>query len=248
MKIFKNIFGRIWAIWGIVSFITTFLLFFIPSMLTSLWREPKSSYAFTRLSKIWMDIWLVLVGCPVTVKGREHFRKGETYIVVCNHNSLMDVPLSSPYIPGTNKTIAKISFAKIPLFGLYYTKGSVLVDRKSEASRKESYSKMKQVLAAGMHMCIYPEGTRNKTGKTLAPFHGGAFRLALDTKKAVMPGVIFNTAKAMPVKKAFYLFPTRLQFHFLPPVEVQPNDTADTLKDRTHAIMKDYIERNNGNK
>lgn len=243
MKLFKEIFARIWAVWGIVSFITTFLIIIIPSLLTNLLPEPRSSIAFTRLSKIWMDVWLILVGCPLRVTGKENFKKGETYIVTCNHNSLMDVPLSSPYIPGANKTIAKISFAKIPLFGLYYRKGSVLVDRKSDASRKESYLKMKEVLASGIHMCIYPEGTRNKTKQPLAQFHGGAFRLAVDTNHAILPGIILHTKKVMPVNKTFYLFPHRLELHFLPPIHPSPRQTADELKDETHVVMRQFLEK-----
>jgi len=241
MKIFKEIAARIWALWGIITFITTFLIFFIPSMLTNLLPDPRSSDLFIRIARLWMNIWLTLIGCPVTVKGKENFASNTTYIVTCNHNSLMDVPLSSPYIPGPNKTIAKTSFAKIPLFGFYYRKGSVLVDRKSELSRKESYRKMKQVLATGMHMCIYPEGTRNKTKEVIGPFHSGAFRLAVDTKNAILPGIIFNTSKAMPNDKTFYLLPHKLEIHFLPPIPAGENDNADQLKEKTHAIMKAYI-------
>ena len=58
----------------------------------------------------------------------------------------MDVPVSTPFIPGGNKTIAKKEMSKIPVFGLIYKVGSVLVDRKSDASRKDSYTKMKKVL------------------------------------------------------------------------------------------------------
>lgn len=242
MKLFKEIFGRIWAIWGLSSFVVTFFIFFIPSMATFFMREPGSSELFTRISRWWMNIWLLMVGCPVKIRGRENFKAGETYIVTCNHNSLMDVPLSSPYIPGANKTIAKISFSKIPIFGLYYKKGSVLVDRKSDASRKESYIRMKEVLASGIHMCIYPEGTRNKTKDLLARFHSGAFRLSIDTGKSILPGVIFNTKKAMPPKKIFYLFPHQLEFHFLPPITPTATDDAESLKEKTHAIMKNYLK------
>lgn len=241
MKIFKEIAARIWALWGIISFITTFLIFFIPSMLTNLLPDPRSSSLFIRIARLWMNIWLTLIGCPVTVKGKENFATNTTYIVTCNHNSLMDVPLSSSYIPGPNKTIAKTSFAKIPLFGFYYRKGSVLVDRKSELSRKESYRKMKQVLATGIHMCIYPEGTRNKTKDIIGHFHSGAFRLAVDTKNAILPGIIFNTKKALPNDKAFYLLPHKLEINFLPPIPVGENDNADQLKEKTHAIMKAHI-------
>src|SRR3954470_2985604 len=100
MKIFKEIFARIWALWGMVSFIGTFLIIFLPSMVCYLIPDPKGAAIFTRLAKIWMSVWLFLVGCPVRVKGKHFFKKNRAYIVTCNHNALMDVPLSSPFIPG----------------------------------------------------------------------------------------------------------------------------------------------------
>ena len=110
-----------------------------------------------------MGVFLNLVGCPLKIKGKEHFKEGETYIVVCNHNSLIDVPISSPEFRVAIKPSLKSKWRKVPVFGLFYKTGSVLVDRKSEASRRESFNKMKEVLDMGLHMCIYPEGTRNKT-------------------------------------------------------------------------------------
>jgi len=175
MKALRSVFARIWAGWAAVAFVSTMLVFFIPFLLFCYFRpEPSKTYRFVAYSRIWMAVFLNLIGCPLTIRGRSNFQKGENYIVLCNHNSLMDVPVSSPYIPGGNKTIAKTELARIPLFGLLYQTGSVLVDRKSDASRKESFSKMKAVLAMGLHMCIYPEGTRNKTNEPLKSFHGGA--------------------------------------------------------------------------
>jgi 1-acyl-sn-glycerol-3-phosphate acyltransferase len=201
--------------------------------------DPKGARIFTRIAKIWMTVWLGLVGCPVRLKGKENFQKGKAYIVTCNHNSLMDIPLSSPFIPGANKTIAKTSFAKIPLFGWYYSKGSVLVDRNSDASRRRSFEAMRQVLKTGMHMCIYPEGTRNRTNEPLKKFYDGAFRLAVDTKTAIIPTLIFNTKKALPPNKPFYFLPHRLKMHFLPPVD--PGDlTVSQLKEKVFSIMEAY--------
>ena len=142
MKTLKEIAGRIWAVWGILSFVITFLIVFLPSMITYLLPDPKGTAIFIRIARAWMNAWLTLVGCPIIITGREHFEKGNNYIVVFNHNSLLDIPLSCPYVPGANKTIAKKSFAGIPLFGWYYRKGSVLVDRKSESSRRQSFGKV----------------------------------------------------------------------------------------------------------
>jgi 1-acyl-sn-glycerol-3-phosphate acyltransferase len=181
MNLLKNIAGRIWAIWGITSFILTFIIIFIPSMITWLIPDPFGQKIFVKISKIWMTTWLYLVGCPITIKGKENFKPGKTYIVTANHNSMMDIPVSCPFTPGPNKTIAKNSFAKVPIFGFYYMKGAVLVDRKNESSRKASFEKMQQVLKKGIHMCIYPEGTRNRTDEPLKKFHDGAFKLAVIT-------------------------------------------------------------------
>ncbi|MGZ8510028.1 MAG: 1-acyl-sn-glycerol-3-phosphate acyltransferase [Chitinophagaceae bacterium] len=239
MKLMKEIFGRIWAVWGIISFAITFLIIFIPSMLTYLVPDPKGSALFIKIARLWMNVWLRLVGCPVKVKGKNNFAKGTAYIVTCNHNSLMDVPLSSPYIPGANKTIAKKSFARIPLFGWFYSKGSVLVDRNSDASRRKSFEDMKKVLKQGMHMCIYPEGTRNRTNEPLKKFYDGAFKLAVETKTPVIPTLIFNTKKALPANKAFYFLPHKLEMHFLEPVAAEGN-TVEQLKEKVFLIMKDH--------
>ena len=236
MKIFKNIFGRIWAVWGIISFVATFLIVFIPSMIMYLVPEPKGTDIFIRLARIWMRVWLTLVGCPVTISGKKNFAKGETYIVTFNHNSLLDVPLSCPFVPGANKTIAKKSFTKIPLFGWYYRKGSVLVDRKSDTSRRQSFEEMKNVLKKGMHMCIYPEGTRNRTTEPLKKFYDGAFKLAVETKTPVIPTLIFNTKKALPVNKSFYFLPQKLEMHFLEPVD--SNYISHSKSNRTTVVLQ----------
>jgi 1-acyl-sn-glycerol-3-phosphate acyltransferase len=233
----KNIFARIWAVWGLVSFILTFLIIFIPSMLAYAMPPLTGQRYFIAVAKIWMNVWLRLIGCPLTIKGTENFAPGKAYVVTFNHNTFLDVPLSAPYVPGANKTIAKSTFKKIPLFGWFYSKGSVLVNRHSEQSRTQSFEAMKQVLALGMHMCIYPEGTRNRTAEPLKAFYDGAFKLAVAAQKEVIPCLLFGTKKAMPVHKTMYLLPTKLQMHFLPPVA---GDNAKELKEKVFSIMKEY--------
>ncbi|MEP7144477.1 MAG: lysophospholipid acyltransferase family protein [Ferruginibacter sp.] len=234
-----NAFGRIWAVWGLIIFVITFLIIFIPSMIAYLIPGNKGQEYFIWVSRCWMHVWLVLIGCPLSVKGRGNFRKGQAYVIVYNHNALLDVPLSAPFVPGANKTIAKASFARVPIFGLFYKRGSVLVDRNDNRSRLKSFEDMKKVLRDNMHMCIYPEGTRNRTREPLKPFYDGAFKLAVDTKKDVIPCVIFGTREAMPIDKGVYLIPTRLRMHFLPPVSSAGVKSTE-LKNKVFEIMKEY--------
>ncbi|TWI85062.1 1-acyl-sn-glycerol-3-phosphate acyltransferase [Lacibacter cauensis] len=246
MQLLKNILGRFFAAWAMLTFIATMLIVLIPTAFLGFWSEPKRTILFIRLSRIWMAVWLPLAGIRLIIKGREKFAKGENYVVVCNHNSFMDVPVTSPGIPGGNKTIAKIEMARIPLFGLIYKRGSVLVDRKSEESRLKSYTYMKRVLEMGLHMCIYPEGTRNKTNKPLKEFKDGAFRLAIETGKPVIPAVLFNTKKVLPQHKAFYFWPSTIEMHFLDPVTTEGLQMTDVkqLKETIFNSMWQYYETN----
>jgi 1-acyl-sn-glycerol-3-phosphate acyltransferase len=240
MTLIKNILGRLFALWALVVFAGSLLVVLIPVWIISFQPEPKRTIAIFKIFNVWMKFFFVLAGVRRIFKGKENFEKGENYIVICNHTSFMDVPLSSPGIPSANKTIAKIEMSRIPLFGTIYKSGSVLVDRKSEQSRKSSYGRMKDVLHMGLHMCIYPEGTRNKTTEPLQRFHDGAFRLATDTGKSIIPAAIFYTNKVLPRDKTFFFWPHKVEMHFLPPISPQGH-TVTSLKELSFSTLKDYL-------
>jgi len=243
MGFIKNILGRIFALWAAVVFISTMLIAFIPIWMIGLWKEPKRSYIMHKIYRSWMFTFFFFTGLRLRVKGRENFSPGENYIVVYNHNSLIDVPVSVPFMPGANKTIAKTELAKIPVFGLLYKRGSVLVNRKDEQSRKLSYVKMKEVLDMGLHMCIYPEGTRNKTDQPLQRFHDGAFRLSFDSGKSILPALIFNSKNVLP-RKVFFFWPAKIELHYLKPVSQKDFPASEKLKEHVFNLMKEYYLKN----
>jgi 1-acyl-sn-glycerol-3-phosphate acyltransferase len=236
----KNFFAKVFASWAVLIFVITLLPVALLMWIIGIIDEPKRTKIFRIISQVWMRLFFLLTGCGLKVFGKKNFEPGEKYIITCNHRSFMDVPVTTPFIPGANKTIAKSEMAKIPLFGLIYKRGSVLVNRKDKNSRRESFSKMKNVLHLGMHMCIYPEGTRNKTALPLTAFHDGAFKLAVETGTSIIPALIFNTKKILPPGKSFYFMPATMQLHFLPPVVVNSNDDYELLKNKVFGIMQQY--------
>lgn len=238
----KDFLGKIFAIWALIVFVITLLPVALLMWIIGIFKEPKRTSLFRKISKVWMRLFFFMTGCDLKVYGKNNFKPGENYIVTCNHNSLMDVPVATPFIPGANKTIAKVEMAKIPLFGLIYKRGSVLVDRNNKKSRQDSYRKMNEVLKMGMNMCIYPEGTRNRTQLPLKEFHDGAFRLAKETGSAIIPALIFNTKKVLPAGKAFYFWPAKMELHFLPPVKINEGETYEFLKEKVYKIMSEYYE------
>ena len=93
-----------------------------------------------------------------------------------------------------------------------------------------------------MHMCLYPEGTRNRTEEPLKIFYEGAFKLAAESRKDIIPCIITGTKKAMPVHKKFYLLPQKLTMHFLPPVSSQ-TEAPKALRQKVFTIMYNkYVE------
>ena len=91
---FKEVFARIWAVWGLLTFVLTFLIIFIPSMCSYLIKGAKGQHFFIIVSRIWMTVWLTLIGCSIKIKGKNNFKKGSTYILTLNHNTFLDIPLS----------------------------------------------------------------------------------------------------------------------------------------------------------
>lgn len=209
-------------------------------------KEPKYSKNLQRLFQVWMGIYMPMIFCPVKHVGRHNFKKGQNYVVVINHNSLADIPVSSPGIPGPNRTLAKAELSKIPLFGYIYKAGSILVTREDMKSRKESFSKMLEVLNRGQHLCLYPEGTRNKTNEPIARFYDGAFKIAIEAQKPIIPGLIFGTKNFLHPTKSFWAWPHKIQFHFLTPIETSHYSLkdADELKKNVHQLMSKYYLEN----
>ncbi len=243
MKLLKKIIARILAVWALLMFAATMFIFIWFYFICAILPEPKKTQWHRQLSRLWMGLFMILSGIRFKVKGKEVFNGLENAIVVCNHNSLLDIPVSFPFLPRANKTIAKKSFSYIPLFGWIYSYGTVLVDRKNNKSRQESYEKMKHVLTHGLDMLIYPEGTRNKTTAPLKSFYDGAFKLAVDTQKPIVPVVLLNTKKMLPAKPAMYLKPGKIEMHILPAVFPQ-GKTSDELKQIVYDIMAEYYLAN----
>jgi 1-acyl-sn-glycerol-3-phosphate acyltransferase len=246
----KNVLGRIYLVYFLLLFVVTMLVALIPIWFISMLPEPRRARALHPVFRLWMGVFMPLVFCPVTRRGKEHFKKGQQYVVVLNHNSLLDIPVSSPWIPGPNKTLAKVEISKTPLFGVIYKAGSILVDRKQEGSRRESFSKMKETLDMGIHLCLYPEGTRNKTTAPMQPFFDGAFITAIRTQTPVLPGVIFNTGKILPHNKKFWALPKPVRIDFLAPIPTEGLTLSDAkeLNERVHKIMETYYIANRDKK
>jgi 1-acyl-sn-glycerol-3-phosphate acyltransferase len=241
----KNILARFFALYAIVVFIITMIPVLIYLYACKLiFSSAKFEKILHIIFQEWMGIFMPMIGCRVHKTGLEYFQKNKQYVVVINHNSLMDIPVSSPGIPAANKTLGKSSFSKMPLFGFIYNAGSVLVDRKSSKSRAESYGKMIAALHSGLHLCLYPEGTRNKTNEPLQTFHDGAFKVAIAAQVDIIPAIIKGTKQALPANKTFWLWPQKITLTFLPAIATNGLTEKDVvaLKKNVWEVMRKELD------
>ncbi len=241
MEIIKSFLARLYFFYIALVFLITLLpVAFTIKVIYIFIKDPKQSIYLHRLWQIWLPNYLRLIFCPVKINGLENFKKNENYVIVANHNSFIDVPVSSSGIPFITRTLAKQELSTIPIFGIVYRAGSILVDRNNRRSKAESFIKMVDVLKKGWHICLYPEGTRNNTSKPLNEFHDGAFQLAIKTQKDIMPALIFGTKNILHPTKKFYALPHKIEFHFLTSISSKELSMEDVKN--FNATVKQQME------
>lgn len=157
------------------------------------------------------------------------------YVVVANHQSLLDILLISR-LPREMKWVAKESLFKVPWLGLVFRmSGDIPVRRGDSESGGVALRKARRYLDRGMNVMMFPEGTRSAKG-TLLPFKSGAFRLAIEAGVPVFPVAVSGTARGMP-KGGPWVRPCRAYARMLEPVPTAGLTLADLPK------LRDEVRR-----
>lgn len=169
-----------------------------------------------------------LVGVKVVLRGLENLKAGQNYIFMANHVSNLDPPVLIPSIPGRCSVLVKKELFRTPILGTGMRQADLVpVDRSDREAAIESIRGANEVLKKGLHMVIYPEGTRSSDGRLL-PFKKGPFHLAVDSGVPVVPVTLLGTFESWP-KTRFALHPGTATVVFHPPVEPREYADRDTL-------------------
>lgn len=157
------------------------------------------------------------------------------YVVVANHQSILDILLLSR-MPREMKWVAKEELFRIPWVGwMLRMSGDIAIRRGDAESGGEALARAKAYLGRGMSVMIFPEGTRSARG-TLLPFKSGAFRLAIEAGVPVLPVAVHGTARGMP-KGGPWVNPCRAVARLLEPIDVSgySPEQAVRLRDAARA-------------
>jgi 1-acyl-sn-glycerol-3-phosphate acyltransferase len=147
---------------------------------------------------LWVDWLLRTNGIPVRVEGMENLKRDQSYILVSNHVSILDIPALISSAPFPVRFLAKKSLLWFPIFGwVMYLSGHILIDRKSAQSALRSLKKAPSILKKGISIIVFPEGTRTPDGE-MKEFKRGAFLLAQHSKFPVVPVSITGSYEMLP--------------------------------------------------
>lgn len=213
------VFRKIWFLWVLLWFLFTGIVatifYLIIFNFFDISKKYESSYFIT---KLWGKALLFGMGVIVKSYGKDNLDKKQKYIIVSNHLSMVDIPISMSSCPIPFSFLAKIEVDKIPFVGYLARNMHVLVDRKSTESRVKSLEVMNSHLNNKGSIHIFVEGTRNKSEQPLLKFHNGAFNLAVKSHFPIAVLVILNSEKIISPLKSFQASPGIVKAIWLEPI------------------------------
>lgn len=238
LKIIYTIYARI--LWFLLGFWA-----FLWALVVSILVGKRGRVAIITGYKIFAHVWCFVVGIRVKLKGRKITNSSSPCIIVSNHASTLDMMTSPYHLPTNVAPLAKAEIKKIPMIGFMFKAVSVFVDRKDAESRRKSMEEMKEIINQGIFLFMYPEGTRNLTGKPLKEFYDGAFKIAIAVQKPVLPLVFLNLAKVAAPGSSL-MWPGKITAEYLEPVSTEGLTENDlpVLKEKVFNLMYHYIETN----
>jgi 1-acyl-sn-glycerol-3-phosphate acyltransferase len=198
----------------------------------------------TRLYRVAM--WITnagarAAGIKIDISGFENIPAGRSCIFMSNHVSNLDPPVTIPLLPGRSSVLLKKELMDIPILGRAMRMAKfVPVERGSRRDAAQaSVAAAGDALRSGLHILVYPEGTRSPDGR-LSTFKKGPFFLALETKAPIIPIVVSGT-QTMMRKGSSAIAPGLARIQLLPPIEPADYATREELMQAVRTAIAEAL-------
>jgi 1-acyl-sn-glycerol-3-phosphate acyltransferase len=156
-------------------------------------------------------------------------------MLVANHTSMLDIMLMLRVSRNPFVFVGKKELANIPVFGFFYKRVCILVDREDSRSRSAVYRRAERRLKAGLSICIFPEGgVPEDEALVLDTFKDGAFKMAIAHRIPVVPITFYDNKKRFPFR-FFSGAPGRLR------TRVHPFIPSEGLKEKDKGWLKEQV-------
>ncbi len=191
LQFFRNVGHALYRIWFYVL-VAIPIFMFMPFLILTTLSEKTYPQFFWLARNLWAKPILFGMGCIPKIKWEQRFEMGKSYMLVANHTSMLDI--MSMLIVSKNPFVfvGKKELVKIPVFGFFYKRVCIMVDRDDVKSRTGVYLRAQRRLDQGLSICIFPEGGVPNEKLLLDKFKDGAFRMAIAHKTPVVPIVFYD--------------------------------------------------------
>lgn len=244
MRIFKYLFWILYRIWFYILVALPIIVLF-PILLVSILKESWYPYFF-KLARFWAKFILTGMGFVWKIEREEIPETDKSYMFVANHTSMADIMLMLVSVKNPFVFVGKKELAKIPLFGFFYKRTCILVDRNSEKSRKAVFLRAQRRLKQGLSICIFPEGGVPEEHIVLDTFKDGAFRLAINHQIPIVPMTFLDNKKRFS-----YTFfsggPGKMRVKIHPFIETKGLTIKDTklINEKTRKLILKTLKMDN---
>lgn len=161
--------------------------------------SEKTYPQFFKVARLWGAIVIYGMFWWPMINRDANMKKGKSYMLVANHSSMSDIMLMLLVARNPFVFVGKAELAKIPIFGFFYKRTCILVDRNDAHSRQAVFKSASERLSSGVGICIFPEGgVPLDRSLVLDSFKDGAFRLAIEHQIPVVPISFYDNKKRFP--------------------------------------------------
>lgn len=225
MNKLKTLFVILWRIW--FYFLVLFVVILLsPLLLITLSKEQWYPYFF-KVARVWAYTIFYGMGFRLKVHDYQLLDAKKSYMLIANHTSMIDIMLMLIVAKTPFVFVGKAELGKIPIFGYFYKKACILVDRSSAESRKNTIEQAQKKLANGRSICIFPEGgVPDDTSILLDTFKEGAFRLAIEFQIPIVAYTFVGLKEAFPFD-FFKGYPTKIEVYQHPIIPTHGMSLAD---------------------
>jgi 1-acyl-sn-glycerol-3-phosphate acyltransferase len=187
IKFLKGILYILWRVWFYLLVLLPIIVLF-PILLILSSSEKLYPQFFWVARNIWANTILYGMGFIPKIEKEQKIVKNTSYMLIANHTCMTDVMLMLKTSKNPFVFVGKKELAKIPIFGFFYKRVCILVDRESAKSRTGVYMRAQRRIKQGLSICIVPVGgVPDDINIILDEFKSGAFRLAIEHQIPIIP-------------------------------------------------------------
>ncbi len=237
--------GRIRTAWIICTLVFYTMMVCLRSVFKYFFSTPTRPWVDKTIHN-WVDQLLNAVHVQYKVINPHHYKppSGRAIVLMCNHSSAFDIPLSFKAFPHHSiRMLAKRELSKIPLLSKGMSAAEFpFVDRKNRYQAIKDLADAQKLMESGIMLWIAPEGTRSKNGK-LAPFKKGAFITAIQADAIIIPIGIRGAFNILPARSSNVNLYQKAEIHIGKPIDAATFtlEHKDELIEKTYQAIKELV-------